>query len=240
MRAIAPAIALGNTVVLKPATLTPISGGQLIAELFDGAGAPPGVLQVVTGPGEALGPAMAAHRGVDMIHFTGSSEAGRTLAGIAGRHLKRVSLELGGNNALVVLDDADIETASMIGAWSTFHYQGQTCITASRHIVMRGVAEAYREALARRARAIVVGDPTQQGVGLGPIVDERQRDRVHSIVERSVREGARVIEGATYDGLFYRPTVLDAVTPNMPAFTEECSARSPPSPWSTPRKRPWR
>jgi benzaldehyde dehydrogenase (NAD) len=221
MRAVAPAIALGNSVILKPATFTPISGGQLIAELFDEAGAPPGVLQVVTGPGEELGEAMAAHPGVDMIHFTGSSEVGRTLAAIAGRHLKRVSLELGGNNALVVLDDADIETASMIGAWSTFHYQGQTCITASRHIVMRGVAEAYREALARRARAIVVGDPTKQGVGLGPIIDERQRDRVHDIVERSVREGARVIEGATYDGLFYRPTVLDGVTPTMPAFTEE-------------------
>lgn len=221
MRALAPAIALGNTVVLKPATLTPITGGQFIAELFEAAGAPPGVLQVVTGPGGELGEALASHRDVNMIHFTGSSEVGRQIAEIAGRNLKKVSLELGGNNAFVVLDDADIESAAMIGAWSAFHYQGQTCITASRHIVMRKVADAYREALARRAKAIVVGDPSQDGVGLGPIIDEKQRDRAHGFVESSIRQGARLVEGGTYDGLFYRPTVLDGVTPEMPAFTEE-------------------
>lgn len=221
MRAVAPAIALGNTVVLKPATLTPITGGQLIAELFDEAGAPPGVLQVVTGPGGELGAAMAAHRDVAMIHFTGSSAVGRRIAEIAGRNLKKVSLELGGNNAFVVLDDADVETASMIGAWSAFHYQGQTCITASRHIVMRSVADAYCEALARRAHAIVVGDPSQDGVGLGPIIDETQRDRAHAFVQASLAQGATLVEGGTYDGLFYRPTVLSDVTPDMPAFSEE-------------------
>jgi benzaldehyde dehydrogenase (NAD) len=221
MRAVAPAIALGNTVILKPATLTPITGGQLIAELFEAAGALPGLLQVVTGAGGELGDAMASHPGISMIHFTGSSEVGRRIAESAGRNLKKVSLELGGNNAFVVLDDADVETASMLGAWSAFHYQGQTCITASRHIVMRGVADEYREALARRARAIVVGDPSKAGIGLGPIIDEHQRDRAHGFVTASVRQGARIVEGGTFDGLFYRPTVLDDVTPQMPAFTEE-------------------
>ncbi len=220
-RALAPAIALGNTVVLKPATLTPISGGQLIAELFEAAGAPAGVLQVVTGPGGELGQALASHPDVSMIHFTGSSDVGRRIAEVAGRGLKKVSLELGGNNAFVVLDDADVEVASMLGAWSSFHYQGQTCITASRHIVMRKVADAYREALARRARAIVVGDPSTDGVGLGPLIDARQRDRAHGFVEASIRQGATLVEGGTFDGLFYRPTVLADVTPEMPAFTEE-------------------
>jgi benzaldehyde dehydrogenase (NAD) len=220
-RAIAPAIALGNTVVLKPATLTPISGGQLIAELFEAAGAPAGIFQVVTGPGGELGAAMAAHPDIAMIHFTGSSDVGRRIAETAGRVLKKVSLELGGNNAFVVLDDADIEAASMAGAWSSYHYQGQTCITASRHIVMRSVADAYQAALARRARAIVVGDPATDGVGLGPMIDEKQRDRAHGFLEASVRQGARLVEGGTFDGLFYRPTVLADVTPEMPAYTEE-------------------
>jgi benzaldehyde dehydrogenase (NAD) len=220
-RAIAPAIALGNTVVLKPASLTPISGGQLIAELFEAAGAPAGILQVLTGPGGELGEALASHRDVAMIHFTGSSEVGRRIAETAGRNLKKVSLELGGNNAFVVLDDADIEMASMVGAWSSYHYQGQTCITASRHIVMRSVAKAYQAALARRAKAIVLGDPATDAVGLGPLIDAKQRDRAHAFVEDSVRLGATLVEGGTYDGLFYRPTVLADVTPEMPAFTEE-------------------
>ncbi len=220
-RAVAPALALGNSVVLKPASLTPIAGGQLMAELFEAAGAPAGIFQVVTGPGRELGEALASHRDVSMIHFTGSSEVGRRLAEIAGRGLKKVSLELGGNNAFVVLDDADIETASMLGAWSSYHYQGQTCITASRHIVMRSVADAYRDALARRARAIVVGNPATDAVGLGPIINEQQRDRAHAFVEESIRQGATLVEGGTFDGLFYRPTVLTDVTPEMPAFTEE-------------------
>jgi benzaldehyde dehydrogenase (NAD) len=220
-RSIAPAIALGNTVVLKPATLTPITGGQLIAELFEAAGAPAGVLQVVTGPGGELGEPMASHPDVAMIHFTGSHEIGRRIAEAAGRSLKKVSLELGGNNAFVVLDDADVEMASMVGAWSSYHYQGQTCITASRHIVMRSVADAYQTALARRARAIVLGDPATDGVGLGPMIDAKQRDRAHSFVEASLRQGATLVEGGTFDGLFYRPTVLADVTPEMPAFTEE-------------------
>src|SRR5262249_18516858 len=121
----------------------------------------------------------------------------------------------------VVLDDVDVDTASMIGAWSSFHYQGQTCITASRHIVLREVADDYIEALAARARAISLGDPMQDGVGLGPLISAEQRDRVHRIVDESVRQGAKAVVGGTHDGLFYAPTVLVDVTPDMPAYTEE-------------------
>jgi benzaldehyde dehydrogenase (NAD) len=109
----------------------------------------------------------------------------------------------------------------MIGAWSSWHYQGQTCITASRQIVMRAVADKYIEALARRARAIVVGDPASGQVGLGPMISAGQLDHAHQLVEASVSQGATLVEGGTYEGLFYRPTVLSGVTPEMPAYTEE-------------------
>jgi len=220
-RAVAPAIALGNTVVLKPASFTPICGGQLIAELFEAAGAPAGVLNLLTGSGDSVGEPLAAHPDVNMIHLTGSTEVGIKMAEIAARGLKKVSLELGGNNALVILDDADVEAASMIGAWSSWHYQGQTCITASRQIVMRSIADRYIEALVRRARAIVVGDPATDAVGLGPMISEGQLQHAHRLVEASVAQGATVAEGGTYEGLFYRPTVLTGVTPQMPAYLEE-------------------
>jgi len=224
MRAVAPALALGNTVVLKPASHTPISGGLMLADLFERAGAPAGILNVVTGSGGELGVALADHSNVDMIHFTGSSEVGTQIAEVCGRGLRKVSLELGGNAAFVVLDDADIDMASMVGAWSTFHYQGQTCITANRHIVLRSVADAYVAALTERARNMTVGDPSTDQVSIGPIISEAQRDRAHEIVQQSIEMGAELVEGGTYDGLFYRPTVLVGVTPDMPAFQKEIFA----------------
>ena len=219
-RVVAPAIALGNAVVLKPAPETPLCGGLLIAELFADAGAPTGLFQVVTG-GDEVGRALVANEGVDMVHFTGSSEVGREIAKVAGSQLKRASLELGGNNAFVVLDDADVEAASMVGAWSAFHYQGQTCITAGRHIVMRPAYDEYVERLAARAAAIEVGDPATGEVGLGPMISERQRDRAHDLLERSLEQGARTVEGGTFEGNFYRPTVVVDVTPEMPLWSEE-------------------
>ncbi|GLZ35976.1 benzaldehyde dehydrogenase [Lentzea sp. NBRC 105346] len=222
MRAMAPALATGNAVVLKPAELTPIAGGQLLAEVCHEAGLPPGVFNVVTGLGPDAGEPLAAHPDVALVHFTGSNEIGVRVAGIASRTLRRTSLELGGDNAFVVLDDADVEAAATCGAWSSFDFQGQTCITSSRHIVHRDVAEAYVAALTRRARQIVVGDPMRTDVHLGPLISAVQRDRVHEkIVRPSIDAGAHLVTGGTYDGLFYQPTVLTEVTPDMPAFTEE-------------------
>ena len=173
MRVVAPALALGNAVVLKPSPETPISGGIVLAEIFAAAGLPAGLLQVVPG-GVDIGEAIVAHPGVAMIHFTGSTRTGRKIAEVAGRELKHCSLELGGDNALLVLDDADVEHAAMIGAWSAWHYQGQTCITAGRHIVARPLYDRYVAALAERAKAIAVGDPTPtRSNGLGP---DDQRD----------------------------------------------------------------
>ncbi|MCU1687543.1 MAG: benzaldehyde dehydrogenase [Amycolatopsis sp.] len=224
MRVVAPAIALGNTVILKPAELTPVTGGFLLAELFADAGAPPDVLQVLTGLGPQAGEALVRHPGTTMIHFTGSSRVGQHIGSVAGGMLKKVSLELGGNNAFVVLDDANVEAASMVGAWSSFHYSGQACISASRHIVAASVADAYIAALAARAKGIVVGNPLDDGVNLGPMISETQRDRGLDLVKRSVDQGAELVEGGTFDRLFVRPTVLSGVTPEMPVYLEEVFA----------------
>ena len=219
-RVVAPALALGNTVVLKPAPETPATGALIIAELFAEAGAPAGVLQALPGDDDT-GKQLVAHHAVNMIHFTGSSEVGREIAISAAGDLKRVSLELGGNNAFVVLDDADVDEASMVGAWSAFHYSGQTCITAGRHIVARGLFDDYVDRMSTRARGIELGDPSGGEVGLGPMISESQVARAHGIVEESVAMGAKVVEGGTYDGLFYRPTVMVDVTPEMPVWSQE-------------------
>jgi benzaldehyde dehydrogenase (NAD) len=168
--------------------------------------------------------ALVAHSGVNMVHFTGSTAVGSKIAEVAGRQLKKASLELGGNNSLTVLDDADLDTASMIGAWSTFHFQGQTCITAGRHIVQDAVFDDYVRKLADRARAITVGDPFRQSVGLGSMINKRQTERARRILQQSVEMGATIVEGGTIDGLFFRPTVVTGVTVDMPLWKEEIFA----------------
>jgi benzaldehyde dehydrogenase (NAD) len=223
MRVIAPAIALGNVVLLKPSPETPASGGLAIAELFAAAGAPAGVFQVLPGDVE-VGQRLISHPDIAMVHFTGSTTVGRQIAATAGGLLKKVSLELGGNNALVVLDDADAEQATMIGAWSAFHYQGQTCITAGRHIVERGAADAYVAGLAARAEAITVGNTVTEEVGLGPMINSRQLDRARAMLDEAVAEGAKVVAGGGTDGPFFRPTVVTGVSRQSRLWTEEIFA----------------
>jgi benzaldehyde dehydrogenase (NAD) len=220
VRALAPALALGNAVLLKPDPLTPVSGGVLVARLFEDAGLPDGVLHVLPG-GAETGRAVAADPHVAMVSFTGSTEAGRAVARVAGEGLKRVSLELGGKNSLVVLEDADVAAAALAGAVSTFGYQGQACVAAGRHLVHADLVEAYTGALVEHARTMRVGDPRVEGVGVGPVISERQATRIERIVDESVAGGARVLTGGRRDGLFYPPTVLDHVDRAMPAFTEE-------------------
>jgi len=220
IRAVAPALALGNAVILKPDAQTPVSGGALVARLFEEAGLPEGLLHVLPGEAEA-GSALAEDPNVAMIAFTGSTAVGRLVGAAAGRTLKRVSLELGGNNALIVLDDADLEVASSAGAWSAFLHQGQVCMTAGRHIVVESVADEYLDRLVGRAGALPVGDPHTEQVALGPLINERQLKNVDRIVTSTVDAGAEVRAGGTYDRLFYRPTVLAGVTTEMPAFREE-------------------
>ncbi|MPZ80210.1 MAG: aldehyde dehydrogenase family protein [Actinophytocola sp.] len=219
IRSVAPALALGNAVVLKPDLRTPVSGGFAIAGVLAEAGLPDGVLHVLPGGAEA-GIALVADPRVRVVSFTGSSRTGRAVAELAARHLKRVHLELGGNSALVVLDDADIDRAVSAAAWGSYLHQGQICMTVGRHLVHESVADSYVEALSAHANALPVGDPTGE-VALGPLIDAGQRDKVHSLVTSTVDAGARLAAGGSYDGLFYRPTVLDGVRTDMPAYANE-------------------
>ena len=220
MRSVAPALALGNAVVLKSAPETPICGGVLFARAFEEAGLPDGVLHVMAG-GAEVGQALAANEDVAMVAFTGSTAAGRAVGETAGRTLKRVMLELGGNSPLVVLADADVDAASSAGAFGSFLHSGQICMATSRHLVHEDVVEDYLRALAERAQRLPVGNPDTGQVALGPIINQRQVDRIQRIVDESVAAGARVVTGGRADGLFFPPTVLRDVTPSMPAFTEE-------------------
>jgi benzaldehyde dehydrogenase (NAD) len=220
IRSVAPALALGNAVVLKPDVRTAVSGGVSIARVFAEAGLPAGVLQMLPG-GADLGAALVADPHVKVISFTGSTAAGRNVGEAAGRLLKRAHLELGGNSALVVLDDADLDRAVGAAAWGSFLHQGQICMTTGRHLVHESVADEYVARLAAKADALPVGDPATGQVALGPLIDSGQRDRVHGLVTASVDAGARLAAGGSYDGLFYRPTVIDDRTARTPAFTEE-------------------
>ncbi|MEU0590227.1 MULTISPECIES: aldehyde dehydrogenase family protein [Streptomyces] len=220
LRSVAPALALGNAVLLKPDVRTPVAGGYVVARLFEEAGLPEGVLHVL--PGDAVaGGALTSDPAVAMVSFTGSTAVGREVGAVAGRALKRVSLELGGNNALIVLDDAPLETAAAAGAFASFFHQGQICMAAGRHIVHAAVAEEYVRRLVEEARRLTVGDPWTGPVDLGPMIDAGQLRRTRAIVRDSVAGGAEVRCGGVADGPFYPPTVLTGVSRDMPAFTEE-------------------
>lgn len=220
LRSVGPALALGNAVVLKPDLNTPISGGVVLARVFEEAGLPEGLFHAIPG-GAEVGQAMCESPRIRMISFTGSTATGRLVGATAGRTLKRIVLELGGNSPLVVLDDADIEAASSAGAWGSFLHQGQICLAVSRHIVHERIADAYVEALTARASHLPVGNPDTEEVALGPIINSKQVERVQRIVDETVSAGARATVGGSHDGLFYKPTVLAGVTPEMAAFREE-------------------
>lgn len=220
MRAVAPALATGNAVVLKPDPQTCLSGGVVIARALEEAGLPPGVLQLVPGGPEA-GEALCLSKHVNMIQFTGSTAVGRRVAELAGRTLKKISLELGGNNALIVLDDADLELAVNNAAWGAFLHQGQICMASSRIFVQQSIAAQFTERLAEKARALPVGDPATGAVALGPLINARQVQRVRSILEDTVKAGARIVAGGGCNGLFHEATVLAGVEPGMRSFDEE-------------------
>jgi benzaldehyde dehydrogenase (NAD) len=220
IRSVAPALALGNAVILKPDQRTAVSGGVTLARIFEEAGLPDGVLHVLPGSVDA-GEALVTDERVPVISFTGSTTAGRRVGELAARYLKRAHLELGGNSALIVLDDADLALAASAGAWGSFMHQGQICMTTGRHLVHESVAAQYTELLADKANHLPVGDPAKEQVALGPVIDEKQRDKIHSLVTSSIRAGARLAAGGTYEGLFYRPTVLADVTPEIPAYAQE-------------------
>jgi benzaldehyde dehydrogenase (NAD) len=156
-----------------------------------------------------------------MISFTGSTPAGRKVAENAGKTLKKVALELGGNNATIVFEDADLDAVTSATAFGSFFHQGQICFTIGRHLVHESIAKDYAAKLAARAANLHVGNPNLDMVHLGPIISEKQAARVQSLVDESVKAGARVTAGGTRDGLLFKPTVLEGVTTDMPIYKEE-------------------
>jgi benzaldehyde dehydrogenase (NAD) len=220
IRSVAPALALGNAVLLKPDPRTAVSGGVSLVRIFQEAGLPEGLLQLLPG-GRELGSVLVTAPEVRVVSFTGSTAADRAVGELAGRHLKRAHLELGGNNALIVLPGADLALAASAGAFGSFMHQGQVCMTTGRHLVHESLHDDYVAALVTKAEHLPVGDPATGQVALGPVIDAGQRDKIHALVQDTVAAGARLAAGGTYQDLFYRPTVLAEVDPSMPAYANE-------------------
>jgi benzaldehyde dehydrogenase (NAD) len=220
IRSVAPALALGNAVLLKPDPRTTVCGGVSLVQIFREAGLPDGLLALVPGGRETGEAAIAAHE-VRVVSFTGSTAAGRAVGALGAQHLKRTHLELGGNNALIVLPGADLTKAVSAGAFGSFMHQGQICMTSGRHLVHESLHDDYVDALAATAEHLPVGDPAVEQVALGPVIDHAQLRKIDTLVHESVGQGAKLAAGGRYEGLFYRPTVLAQMTEGMPAWREE-------------------
>jgi aldehyde dehydrogenase (NAD+) len=222
-----PALLAGNTIVLKPAEDTPGLAVEFVRRLVE-AGIPPGVVNLVTGYGPEAGAALVESPGVATISFTGSTETGRWIAGRCGQLMKRVSCELGGKNAIVVLDDADLELALKGALWSAFGTAGQRCTAASRLILQKGIKARFRDALVESTRQLRMGAGIDPEAQIGPVVNQEQLKRIHGYVEIGKAEGAQVLTGGTIltegdfaRGCFYAPTILDSVEMGMRVAQEE-------------------
>lgn len=222
-----PALVCGNTVVLKPSEETPGCATAFVEALVE-AGVPPGVVNLVHGTGEEAGAALVAHPDVAAVSFTGSGETGRRIQAVAAPMLKRTHLELGGKNAVVVLDDADLDFAVRAILWSAFGTTGQRCTAASRVIAQAGIHDRLVERLAEGARRLKVGGGWAPGVDVGPLVTAAAREKVERYVAIGQEEGARLVTGgrrpedpALAGGFFYEPTVFAGVTPRMRIAQEE-------------------
>jgi len=220
MKKVAHALAAGNTFVLKPSEHTPMSG-VMIAEVFEEAGLPPGVLNVVPGPAPEISQVLLEDPRVRMITFTGSTSVGRQLAIEAARNMKRITLELGGKNSMIVLADADLDYAARAAAFGGFFHQGQVCMATSRVLVEDPVYDEFCERLASIAGGIPVGDPSDPAMVIGPLIRPEQCEKIAKHVEDARDKGARVLTGGTAEGPFYQPTVVADVTSEMSIHDEE-------------------
>ncbi|HEY2746831.1 MAG TPA: aldehyde dehydrogenase family protein, partial [Polyangia bacterium] len=219
---LAPALVCGNTVVLKPASITPWTA-KIIAEIFQAAGLPKGVLNVVFGPGSTVGQTLVEHPDVKAISFTGSNEVGTKLYADAAARMKKVQCEMGGKNPVIVLEDADLELAATGTAQGAFGSTGQRCTATSRAIVVSSVAAEFTRLVVEKARALKVGDPTAPGVNIGPCVDEGQWKTVMSYLEVGKKEAKLAVGGERVGdkGFFVAPTVFVGVKTEMRIAQEE-------------------
>jgi acyl-CoA reductase-like NAD-dependent aldehyde dehydrogenase len=223
MLKVAPALAAGCSAVLKPAEETPLTALKL-EEIFREAGLPDGVLNVITGYGETAGAALTAHPDVDKISFTGSTEVGKLIVKAAAGNLKRLTLELGGKSPLIIFDDADLEKAIMLGGMGLLAGSGQNCCCTSRIYVQRGVYDQVVDGLAALAKMIPMGGSDDPTSVIGPLISEKQRQRVDGIVSDGVAGGAQVVTGGKVmdrRGYFYEATIMTNTTPDMRLIREE-------------------
>lgn len=221
MKSVAPALGAGNGVVLKPHEDSPITGGTLIGEIFEAACLPSGLLNVVVTEIPSIGDAFLEHPAPRVISFTGSSAVGRHIAEVAVRHFKKPLLELGGNSAMIVLADADLDLAVDAAAFSRFTHQGQICMSANRILVHRDVYEEFAAKFVAKAKSLQVGDPRDSETIVGPLINQRQTAALAALVEQGIAEGATVALRGEVDGNLFGPTVLTDVTTAMSVMQQE-------------------
>src|SRR5205085_5622334 len=221
---VAPALAAGCTVVVKPSEVAPLNA-FVLAEIIDGVGLPAGAFNLVSGYGPVVGEALAAHPGVDMISFTGSTRAGRGLSELAYATVKKVALELGGKSPNVILEDADFEKAVADGVSKCFLNSGQTCSALTRMLVPRARLTDAEQVAAAAAQRFTPGDPFAPETRLGPLVSDAQLERVRGYIRKGFDEGAKLVTGGEEPplehGYFVKPTIFSEVTPDMTIAQEE-------------------
>ena len=223
-RGFAPALAVGNCVVLKPSEETPVAGGLLLAEILEEAGIPKGVFNVVTCSREHVGEVgdeLVANTAVRGVSFTGSTAVGRQVAAKAGGLLKKCCVELGGKDALIVLDDADIELAVNAATFGSFMHQGQICMSVERIIVHSKIAKEFTEKFVANTKKLKVGNPREMANCIGPVINQNQLGKIRAQVDEAVAQGAQILCGGKNQGLFFEPTILSNVTREMKIFREE-------------------
>lgn len=213
MKPVATALGAGNAVVLKPHEDTPVTGGTLIARVFEAAGLPAGMLNVVLTDIPTIGDGMVEHPVPRAIVFTGSNAVGAKVAEVAGRNLKKVLLELGGNNTFIVLDDADLDLAVDAAVFSRFTHQGQICMSANRVQVHESIREEFEEKYLAKVRSLSVGDPGDPGTIVGPLINERQASTLAGVVDRALQGGAQAPVHGEVDGTLFAPTIVTDAGP---------------------------
>ncbi|HDZ12724.1 MAG TPA: aldehyde dehydrogenase family protein, partial [Bacteroidetes bacterium] len=222
-----PALLTGNTVVFKPASDTPATATKLV-EIFLEAGVPPQAINLVHGTGNSVGIPIVEHPDIDLISFTGSSAVGKIISQKAGKDLKRISLELGGKNAQIVMDDANLHLALEGVLWGAFGTTGQRCTATSRLILHEKIHDKFLDMLAERVSRLKLGNGLDESVDVGPVINAPAREKIHGYVEIGRKEGAALLVGGEYaeegdlkKGFFYKPTIFSGVTPNMRIAREE-------------------
>ena len=221
---LAPALAAGNTVVMKPSEITPLSilhWCNVVESVL-----PSGVINVITGFGQSAGEPIVKHPDVPVVTFTGSVATGKKIAKFAAENLKKVSLELGGKDPMIICDDADIEIAAQGASWGGFVNAGQVCTSIERVYVFENVIDQFTEAIIEEAKKVVLGDPMKEDTHIGPMASKLQQEKAIEKVNQAIKDGARLLAGGSVPenldrGYFYQPTVLDNIEPNMEIITEE-------------------